>query len=69
MLLFHHFVQAILAETLKALAYIFQTADLIQIRHRLILKGTVRKFHRYHAQCPVQCPDSQCGRGRSKLTC
>lgn len=69
MLLFHHRVQARLAGTLNALAYIFQTADLIQARHRLILKRPARKFHGYHIQCLAQCPDCKRGRSRSKLTC
>lgn len=69
MLLFHHLVQARLAGNLKALAYVFQTADLIQIRDRLTLKRPARKFHGYHIQCSVQCPDSKRGRSGSKLTC
>jgi len=69
MLLFHHLMQSRLVGTLNALTYIFQTADLIRVRQRLISTRPARKFHGYHIQCPVQCPDSKRGRNRSKLTC
>lgn len=65
MLLFHHLVQARLAGSLNALAYIFQTADLIQIR-QTDFKSTSGKSH---IQCPVQHFASKRGRSRSKLTC
>lgn len=62
MLLFHHLVQARPAGPLNALAYIFQTADLIQIR-QTDFKNTSGKSPWIPHTVPCAAP---CQRARKK---